>query len=388
MVAQLAISMHYFSVRMFTVNESREEMAVLRKILASPFVGSMTSPHSVDHYLDQVHPMLAVHNVRARVIEVIHETGHASTVVLKANKTWSGFKPGQHVQFGVDVEGTRRIRCFSVSSSDKPKDGHFSVSVKAHPDGYVSRFLHQELRPGTHVFLSKAEGDFVLPEVVPDNVLLISGGSGITPLMSMLRSLRDRGHDRPVTFLHYARSAQDEMFHDELDDIAANCPWVRMVRIYTREPAPGAELAGRFNIDHLKHHGVDIASTPTYLCGPAGLIKTVRDTFAEVGAEDQLWFEYFKIPSVDLNAPDATGTITFDDSDIEVANDGRSILEQAEAAGLKPKYGCRMGVCSTCTTQKKHGAISNIISGEVRANTDEPIKICVNKPVGDVCVAL
>lgn len=363
-------------------------MAVLRKLLASPLVGTLTQPHSVDHYLDQIHPMLAVHNVRARVLEVIHETGRASTVVLKPNRTWGGFKPGQHVQFGVDVEGTRRIRCFSVSSSDQLRDGTFSVSVKAHPDGYVSRFLHIELQPGTHVFLSEAEGEFVLPDRAPDNLLLVSGGSGITPLMSMLRSLRDRGHEGRVTFLHYAKSATDEMFHAELDTIADSTPWANVVRIYTQEPAPGAELAGRLTIDHLKHLGIDLASTLTYVCGPAGLIQTVEEIYTEAEAADQLKCEYFKVPSVDLDAADATGTLTFEDSGIEVPNDGRSILEQAEAAGLKPEFGCRMGVCSTCVIQKKHGAISNVISGEVRANTDEPIKICVNKPVGDLCVAL
>lgn len=363
-------------------------MAVLRSILASPLVGTLTQPHSIDHYLDQLHPMLAVQHVRARVVDVMHETGNASTVVLKPNKTWTGFRPGQHVQFGVEVDGTRRVRCFSVSSSDQRADGLFSVSVKAHPDGYVSRFLHSELKPGTMVFLSEAEGDFVLPEVVPDRLLLVSGGSGITPMMSMLRSLRDRGHDRPVSFLHYAKSAADEMFHDELNEISAECDWATIVRIYTREPAQDAALAGRLTIDHLKHLGIDIADTLTYVCGPAGLIETASDLYAEADASDQLQLEYFKVPTVDLDAADATGTLTFDDSGIEVPNDGRSILEQAEAAGLKPEFGCRMGVCNTCAIKKKHGAARHVISGEVRANTDEIIKICVSAPAGDACVAL
>ena len=119
------------------------------------------------------------------------------------------------MQFGIEVEGKRRVRVFSVSSSSKTsaaKKGTFSVSVKAHPDGYVSQFLHHELKPGTLVYLSQAEGDFVLPRVVPDDLLLISGGSGITPVMSMVRTLRDTGHRGNVTFLHYARSRDDEMF--------------------------------------------------------------------------------------------------------------------------------------------------------------------------------
>lgn len=363
-------------------------MAVLRTILASKAVASMATPHTVDHYLDQLHPMLAVKNVRARVVEVIHETGSASTVLLKPNRTWEGFKPGQHVQFGVEVEGKRRVRVFSVSSSAHRSDGLFSVSVKAHPDGYVSQFLHSGLAVGTYVYLSEAEGDFILPEQLPANLLLMSGGSGITPVMSMIRTLADRGHQGKVTFLHYARSRADEMFSQELDDLAAVESFAEVVRVYTREPDRDAELEGRFSIQHLRDLGIDPATTLTYVCGPAGLIKTVQDSYAELDAADQLRMEYFKVPSVNLDAADATGTLTFDDSTVEVANNGQTILEQAEAAGLKPAYGCRMGVCNTCAVKKKHGAVRHVICGEVQANTDETIKICVSTPVGDACVAL
>ncbi|KRC63376.1 hypothetical protein ASE12_00535 [Aeromicrobium sp. Root236] len=362
-------------------------MGIIRKALTSRPVASLTSPHTIDHYLDQIHPMLAAENVRARVVEVVQETGDASTVILRPNGAWKGFTPGQHVQFGVEVDGTRRVRCFSVSSSRAAKKGTFSVSVKAHPDGYVSQFLHKELKPRTIVYLSQAEGEFVLPRQVPDNLLLVSGGSGITPVMSMIRTLRDTGHQGRVTFLHYARSRDDEMFTADLDALAEAAN-VTVMRIYTRQPAPGAELKGRFHVDHLKHLGIDPTETLTYVCGPAGLIATVRDTYTELGAADQLQLEYFKVPSVDLDAADATGTLTFDDAKIEADNSGATILEQAEAAGLKPEFGCRMGVCNTCVVKKNHGAVRHVISNEISANTDETIKICVHVPVGDVNVAL
>ncbi len=363
-------------------------MGIVRKALASRPIASLTSPFTIDHFLDQIHPMLAAENVRARVVDVIHETGDASTVVLRPNGVWNGFTPGQHVQFGVEVDGKRRVRVFSVSSSRTNKNKTFSVSVKAHPDGYVSQFLHHDLKPGTIVYLSQAEGEFVLPRETPDNLLLVSGGSGITPVMSMIRTLRDSGHSGRVTFLHYARSLEDEMFSDELDEIAAKVPQAKVVRVFTRRPAAGAELKGRFSIDHLKHLGIDPSDTLTYVCGPAGLIASVRDTYEELGASDQLRMEYFKVPSVDLDAADATGTLTFDNATLETENTGATILEQAEAAGLKPEFGCRMGVCNTCAIKKNHGAVRHVISNEISANTDETIKICVNVPIGDVSVAL
>ncbi|UYM05556.1 ferredoxin reductase [Solicola gregarius] len=366
---------------------TRSTRGLARRLLASSFVDSLTTPHSIDRFLEHVHPMLTVHDVRARVVEVTHETGLASTVVLEPNDAWDHFTPGQHVQFGVEVDGKRRIRCFSVSSSAYRDDGRFSVTVKVHPDGYVSQFLRHELRAGTLVHLSRAEGEFVLPATVPDDLLLISGGSGVTPVMSMLRSLRDGGHSRPVTFLHYARTRDDEIFAAELDEIEASCPWVTMVRVYTRTPR-GQDIEGRFNVDHLKHLGHDPADTPTYVCGPAGLIAVVRDAYDEAGAAERLQLEYFKVPTIDLDAADATGTLTLDDSNQEVDNSGNTILEQAEAAGLTPEFGCRMGICHKCTTRKKFGAVRNVISGEVRADTDEEITICNNVPVGDVSVAL
>ncbi len=362
-------------------------MGVIRRALGSRAVASLTSPHTVDHYLEQIHPLLTVDEVRARVVEVIHETGDASTVVLRPNGAWRGFVPGQHVQFGVEVDGRRRVRVFSVSSSQANRDGTFSVSVKAHPDGYVSQFLHHELTPRTIVHLSQAEGEFVLPDELPDHVLLLSGGSGITPVMSMIRTLRDRKHRGEITFLHYARSRADEMFADELDQLADETDF-RITRIYTRVPEPGAALAGRFHVDHLKHLGVDASDTLTYVCGPAGLIASVRDTYEDLGAGDQLRAEYFKVPTVDLDAADATGTLTFDASGRTADNSGATILEQAEAAGLEPAYGCRMGVCNTCAIKKLHGAARHVVSGEVQADTDQTIKICVHVPVGDVSVAL
>jgi ferredoxin-NADP reductase len=362
-------------------------MGIIRKALTSRPVAALTSPFTIDHYLDQIHPMLAAENVRGRVVEVVQETGDASTVILRPNGAWKGFVPGQHVQFGVEVDGKRRVRVFSVSSSRAAKRGTFSVSVKAHPDGYVSQFLHNELKPGTIVYLSQAEGEFVLPSEVPDNLLLMSGGSGITPVMSMIRTLRDTGHHGNVTFLHYARSRDDEMFTADLDELA-DAPNVTVKRVYTRKPEAGADLKGRFHVDHLKHLGIDPIDTLTYVCGPAGLIATVRDTYTELGAADQLRLEYFKVPSVDLDAADATGTLTFDDAKIEAENSGATILEQAEAAGLKPEFGCRMGVCNTCALKKNSGAIRHVVSGEISANTDETIKICVSVPVGDVNVAL
>ncbi len=374
-------------------------MGVVRNALASRAVGSVTSPHHVDHYLEKLHPLWTAEAVRAKVVGIERETDNATTVTLRPNGAWKGFTPGQHVEFGIEVDGVRKVRVFSISSSAAGKGRNFSVSVKAHPDGFVSRFLNSRLASGEVVYLSQAQGEFVLPAGLPDQLLLLSGGSGITPVMSMLRTMLESDVllPRRLTFLHYARSRDDEMFTDALDALEASTgrdlSSVEITRVYTREPDDGAELTGRFTIDHLKHLGIDPATTLTYVCGPAGLIATVRDTYTEQDAADQLRMEYFKVPTIDpalleAAAAQASGTLSFDRSGSAASNSGATILEQAEAAGLTPEYGCRMGVCNTCAVKKLHGAVRHVISGEVNANTDETIKPCVHVPVGDVTVAL
>lgn len=369
-------------------------MGVVRSALASRAVGSVTSPHHVDHYLEKLHPLWTAEAVRAKVVGIERETDNATTVTLRPNGAWKGFTPGQHVEFGVEVDGVRKVRVFSVSSSAASKGRNFSVSVKAHPDGFVSRFLNSRLASGELVYLSQAQGEFVLPAGLPDELLLLSGGSGITPVMSMMRTMLDSDvlMPRRVTFLHYARSRDEEMFTDQLDQWR-DVPGVEVVRVYTREPDDGAEVQGRFSVDHLKHLGIDPAATLTYVCGPAGLIATVRETYTEQDAADQLRMEYFKVPTIDpalleAAAAQASGTLSFDRSGTVAENSGNTILEQAETAGLTPEYGCRMGVCNTCAIKKLHGAVRHVISGEVNANTDETIKPCVHVPVGDVTVAL
>lgn len=370
-------------------------VGLVRTALGSRPVTALTSPRTIDDFLEQIHPMITVKLVRARVVRIIGETDVATTVVLRPNGAWQGFTTGQHIEFGVEVDGKRRVRVFTISSSEANRDGTISVSVKAHPDGYVSQFLRNDLTVGTIVHLSQARGEFVLPSSVPEHVALVSGGSGITPVMSMIRTLRDRGHRGRITFLHYAKSRDDEMFTEQLDELAGGPDSLEVIRVYTRDrddigsQPPGTEpLVGRFSIDHLKQLGVDPTSVPTWVCGPAGLIASVSQTYADLGAEDMLHSEYFKVPTVDLEAADATGSLTFETSGMSVENAGTTILEQAEGAGLEPEYGCRMGVCNGCAIKKLSGAVRHIISGEVAANTDETINVCVQIPVGDVSVAL
>ena len=229
--------------------------------------------------------------------------------------------------------------------------------------------------------LSAADGDFVLPADRPERLLLISGGSGITPVISMLRTLCDERHDGAVTFLHYAPTRDDVAYGRELSEIAARHPNVRIAHAYTRE---AGALTGHLRREHLHAVAPDMVGAEAYVCGPPGLIETARRIWAEDGIEQRLYVESFLPPALALASDSAEGNVRFASTGEQVKNSGCSILEQAELAGLSPEFGCRMGICHTCTCRKTAGSVRNLVSGEVSSAEEEDVQICISVPVGDV----
>jgi ferredoxin-NADP reductase len=371
---------------MFTQLPREVGMGLGRALLSSPVVDALTTPHGVDRYVELVNPMWAVREVRARVEDVRREAPGVATLTLRPTTTWTGALAGQHVQVGVVVDGARRTRCFSLSGSQHRGDGRIAITVKAHEDGFVSRYLTERVPVGTVVHLSPAEGDFTLPQPRPERIVMISAGSGITPLMSMLRTLRDEDHSGSLTFLHYARTAEDEIFAAELAEIATRCAFADVHVVHTRSHGGGA-LSGRFDERHLRAVAPDFADVPSYVCGPAGLVQQVQRIYDDADAAQRLHVEYFKTPVIATDAS-AGGTVEFRRTRMNAANDGRTLLEQAEAAGLSPAYGCRMGICKSCTTRKSEGTVRNVVNGDESSLPDEDIQICVSAPVGDCALEL
>jgi stearoyl-CoA 9-desaturase NADPH oxidoreductase len=361
-------------------------VGIVRSLLASPLVDTLTTPHGVDRYLELVNPMWTVRETRALVEDVRREAPGVATLTLRPSGSWRGVLAGQHVQLGVLVDGVRRTRAFSLSSSQHRRDGRVTITVKAHEDGYVSRFLTERLTVGTVVHLSPAEGEFTLPTPRPERLVMVSAGSGITPVMAMLRTLRDEGYAGSATFLHYARSAEDTIFAAELAELATECACADVTVVHTRGNGP-ARLSGRFSAEHLTAVAPDFADAPGYVCGPHGFVEQVQRAYDDAGAADRLHVEYFKTPAIAAD-PAAEGTVEFRRSRVYARNTGQTLLEQAEAAGLTPAYGCRMGICKTCTTRKSEGVVRNVLDGAESTLPDEDIQICVSAPVSGCALDL
>ena len=357
---------------MFTQSPQR----LTRRLLGSSLLEALATPHGVDRYVELVRPAFSLREVRAEVVAVRRPTARSVTLTLRPNANWQGFRAGQFVRLSVEIDGVRHTRCYSPASSAHDGD-LLELTAHAQPDGRVSPFLRTAAQPGMVVSLSPAEGDFVLPDERPRALLLISGGSGITPVMAMLRTLCGEGHDGPIAFLHYARGERDVAYGAELRALAARHPNVRL--------RYGWALPGRFGRSHLPAAGIDPFEAETFACGPTALLDAVRELWAQDDLDARLHVETFAPPVVGPAIPeDATGSVRFARSGRATPNSGASLLDQAEAAGLTPQSGCRMGICHTCSCRKVAGAVRDVRTGEVSDAPDELIQICVNVPVGDV----
>src|ERR671921_967382 len=152
-------------------------------------VRSLFTPLLPDDYLELINPLWSTRELRGRIERIDHETPDAATVLIKPGYQWEGHDPVQYLRIGLDIKGRRHWRAYSLTSDPERPDGCISITVKNVDEGTVSPYLVRRGRPGSIVSLGGVEGDFVLPDELPEKLLFISAGSGITPIMSMLRNL-------------------------------------------------------------------------------------------------------------------------------------------------------------------------------------------------------
>lgn len=334
---------------------------------------AVSHPRDPADYLDMFRPLRAGADLRARVVEVRPETADAVTVVLRPGGAWRGHRPGQYVRLGLDVDGVRLWRSYSLTSSPDATDGLLTITARAVPDGVVSAHLAQQLRPGQLVHLDQALGDFVLPDPAPRKVLFVTGGSGITPVMGMLRAGLDRLED--VVLVHSESSSDAVIFGAELRALAAEGR-LRLVEQHT-------DAHGRLDVEALAGLVPDLGERETWACGPAGLLDAIEEQWDALGRADRLHTERFK---VELAEPGEGGTVRFTLSDTTLEVDGATpILDAGEQAGVLMPSGCRMGICYSCVLPLREGSVRDLRSGDV--TTAAPgdgvlVQTCVSAAAG------
>lgn len=347
------------------------------RLLATPLWQSLVDEHAFRFYASRVDPLASSTRIFARIETIRAETDEVRSFVLRPNAHWPGFRAGQHVPLSVEIAGVRHTRVYSPSSD--PGDARVTLTVKRHPGGRVSSHLHDRLERGDVVELGRPFGDAVLPEPVPPKLLLIGGGSGITPLMSIVRHVVSRGLVSDVVIAHYASTARELIFVDELHALEHRHPNLHVALRATREH-------GRFCASHVDVFAPDAGERRTFACGPVGLIEAVHATWRDRGYPGLLHSEGFTVAAVG-EGPDLA--LRFVRSSREVRGTSRrSLLAQAEAAGLQPPSGCRMGICLSCTCRKRTGTVKNLLTGAVSTEPDEGVRLCVSVPLTDVALDL
>lgn len=322
----------------------------------------------------------------ARIVRRKAESADTMTLWLKPNGHWGGFRAGQHVNVSAQIDGVRMTRSYSLTSASKV-DGCVAITVKRIEGGRFSQYLHHDAGIGGVLGLDQAFGEMTLPDSPSGQWLFLAAGSGITPLVSMVRSLAGQGMPVPLTLVYWARTREELCFVDELRALSERHPLFRVRFVLTRQDARDAdEHSGRIaevNLDALVE---DLAGHQVFACGPGGFVDTARSLLAAraVSFEAEA---FTPLPQ----AIQETGTVQ-----VTLAASGRtlrldrgmSLLKALEAEGLRPASGCRMGICNTCSCGKSSGATRNLNTGELASEPASALKLCISSAVTDLVLDL
>lgn len=348
----------------------------LRRIAAT-----LTTPLSPDDYLKLINPLWSQRELRGRVEKVVPETERAATLVIKPGWGWSwDHQPGQYIGIGVELDGRFHWRSYSLSSVPLKENGTVSITVKAMPEGFLSEHLVNGLAPGTIVRLASPQGDFVLPDPPPEKALFLVGGSGITPVMSIIRTLDRRGSMPDVVLAYSAVHPEDMMFRDELRRLAETHENFALYERFT-------DSDGMLTPDQLDDVCHDWTDRETWACGPGPMLDAFTEHYKRLGREEHIHVERFTLNTAGGEA--SGGIVTFGVGGPSIEVDGATtLLEAGEQAGVNMLFGCRMGICHTCDVPLASGRIRDLRSGEERDNPNEYIQTCISVAAGDCTLTL
>ncbi len=345
---------------------------VRARSIADRLLHAIATPLVPDDYLDLIAPLRSGADLRGRVVAVHPETADATTVVIKPGRSWRGHVPGQYVRLGVDIDGVRHWRAYSVTSPHRSGDGHVSITVKAIPDGRVSNHIARHLRPGTLLHLDHPAGDFVL-NGHRGPTLFVTAGSGITPVMGILRNHLRELDD--VVLVHSAPAPDDVIFGAQLRSWQ-EAGSLRLIERHT-------DSDGILTPDELDSLVPDWQRREAWLCGPTAMLDAFEDHYAAAGLAERLHTERFR-PTV-ITAGEG-GTVSFVRSGTKTEVDGATpLLDAGESAGVLMPSGCRMGICFGCVVPLREGAVRDLRTGDLTTATPEDdirIQTCISAAAG------
>jgi ferredoxin-NADP reductase len=334
-----------------------------------------TTPLLPDDYLKFVNPLWSARELRGVVVDVQPETEDSATVQIKPGWGFSGvYQPGQYVGIGLRVAGRWHWRSYSLTSVPQRDNKLISITVKATPEGFLSDHLVNGVEPGTVVRLAAPKGDFALPDPPPPKLLFLTAGSGITPVIAMLRTLQKRGQHPDIVHIHSAHTADEVIFRDELHDLERSRPGYRLHLQLTAD-------MGKFEMAALTDVVADWTERSVWACGPPTLLDSAEKHWEDAGLAEKLHMERFTIARTDKGGEG--GTVTFALSDKSIELDGAtSLMEGGEKLGIQMPFGCRMGICQSCVLPLESGHVRDFRSG-IEHGAGDRIQTCISAASGD-----
>lgn len=317
------------------------------------------------------------------------------------------FLPGQFVTLELSINGETINRSYTISSSPTRPDT-ISITVKRKPGGVVSNWLHDHMQIGTRISVLGPTGDFTCVHHPAKKYLFLSGGSGITPLMSMARSFHELAEDQDIVFVHSARTPDDIIFRHELNLMAFNQPHFKPAFICAQANAEQDKniFTGFLTLDSLKLAAPDFMEREVFTCGPAPYMAAVRDMLGGAGFDMRHYheesFTFDELPAevqaqvhtdevADKDSATSAGTFSVDLSKsgvtVQCAPD-QFVLDAARAAGLRLPSSCSKGLCGTCKTKLVSGQVDMKHGGGIRQREiDQGMFLpCCSKPLGNLVI--
>ena len=339
-------------------------LRTVARLLATPLVPQ--------DFIDLVNPLSSANDLRGRIEAIEPETADAATFRIRVGRGWGGHRAGQYVRLGVDVNGVRQWRAYSITSSPQ-QTSYITITVKAVADGLVSNHLPREATAGTLVHLDQAAGDFTLPAQPPDKLLFVTAGSGITPVMGMLRAHRHELGD--VVLVHSARSADDVIFGDELRALARDGA-IRLIEHHTN-------ARPRLTAQRLTELVPDWTHRGAWACGPGDLLDGLEKHYTAAGFSENLRTERFRAA---VTRTGEGGSVEFTRSGTTAETNGSTtLLDAGEDAGVLMPSGCRMGVCFGCVVPLRNGSVRDVRNGDVtsaRPGDGVLVQTCISAAAG------
>jgi ferredoxin-NADP reductase len=338
----------------------------------------VASPALFDFWAARLNPLWTLEQPLARLVSRSQASRDAVTLVLQPNRHWQGMLPGQHVSVGVEIDGRRLVRSYSPTPLD---DGNLAITVKAIAGGVVSGHLARDARVGDVVALDTPFGEMVLPGKT-DDLLLLAAGSGITPMRALLRSLAARGMPVKVDLMYWARSRDELCFVDELEAMAAAHPRLHVRYLLTRDAAEPDPRVDAVPLDAI----AALADRRVLACGPGGFVQAARSRLdGQVAHFDA---EAFSMPAAAAgNEGEVEVRLARSGRTLQLSR-GQSLLEGLEAQGLRPRHGCRMGICNTCACGRQSGTTRQLLTGDLSSEPSSQVRLCISAPSTDLILDL